>query len=307
MRRTIRFVRVVIAICALVGCAEKTEPAISEKPMTAPSPLAVATILLPEGHRVDFFAPPDGPVAIAEIGPKGAARVVNDTLARKKPSEIYAMLKGPGAVPPPALVEAERRMSAVAPTVAPRPAPIQGRAGSGPDDTGDQQWFKATFCVEGWECIQGWSWANGSGGHHVGRGYAADAMNGSEARAARTLETDWWNGSSWATLITESMPAGWSASTWGGNTGALSCNNPTWYFKSEIPDNGTGDFATVSLADHMYSPGGGGNISCSGRCTCPCGCTGCRRGGKGPGGRRPPYVTCARITLCSDDSCVNPP
>jgi hypothetical protein len=35
---------------------------------------------------------------MAEVGPKGTPRVVDEeTLARKKPSEIYSMLKGPGA------------------------------------------------------------------------------------------------------------------------------------------------------------------------------------------------------------------
>jgi hypothetical protein len=168
-------------------------------------------------------------------------------------------------VPAAALVEAEKRVGVAAPNGAPRPVPNEGGAGKGPDDTADQQWFKATFCMPVWECIQGWDWANGSGGHHWGQGYAADGMNGSEARAARTLETDWWNGTSWSTLITESMPPGWTAWTTGGNTGAPACATPTcppwsacappgWYFKSEIADNGTGDNATVSLADHMYSP-----------------------------------------------------
>jgi hypothetical protein len=276
----------------------------------APSSVAVASISLPGGHRVDFFAPPDGPIAVAEVGPKGTPRVVDeDTLARKKPSEIYSTLKGAGAVPPPALIEAEKRLAALAAKPAPLPGQTEGGGGQGPDDTADQQWFKDTFCKAGWECLQYWSWANSSSGHHTGRGYAANGMNGREARGARTLETDWWNGSSWSTLVTESMPPGWWAWTTGGNTGAaIPCGgDPTWYFKSEIPDNGTGDNAAISLADHMFAPGGtaGGNSkSCYDvpPCNCACGCPDCPVG-RGAGNN----FYCKNPGVCIGDDCVNPP
>lgn len=280
---------------------------------TATRSNAVASIVLSGGHRVDFFAPPGGPIAIAEVGPRGIPRVVNGhNLVHKSASEIYLMLKGRGALVPPALAEAEKRINALAKKVRPTPDKNKGAAGKGPDDTADQQWFKNTYCKPVWECVQGWTWANGSWGHNAGRGYGANAMNGSEARGARTLETDWWNGSNWAPLVTESMPPGWAAWTVGGNTGACNCGDPTWYFKSEIPDNGL-DNATVSLADHVYAPGGGGHIDCYNvpPCPCKCGC-GCPAG-RGGGN----YVTCGAISMCvargtgtgtdADDSCVNPP
>src|ERR1700732_5318601 len=56
------------------GPRGETGPAPSAKAKDetpAPSPLAVASISLPAGHRVDFFAPPNGPLAIAEVGPNG--------------------------------------------------------------------------------------------------------------------------------------------------------------------------------------------------------------------------------------------
>lgn len=259
---------------------------------------------------MDFFAPRGGPIAIAEVGPKDTPRVVDEhTLTLKKPSEIYLMLKGQGAVVPPALMQPVKRLGALAA----RPPQAEGKAGPGPDDTADQVWFKATYCLPIWECIQGWSWANGSGGHNAGRGYAANAMNGSEAKAARTLETDWWNGSSWASLVTESMPPGWTAWTNAGSLGAATCHDQTWYFKSEVPDNGTGDGATVSIADHMYAPGIPGTqtvrMSCydcgcgSGNGACDCGgCDGCPTG-RGGGN----FFLCPQPTTCPGDSCVNPP
>jgi hypothetical protein len=305
MQKASYFVWTVFSV-ALVAWYCQIDPARAQRE----SPRAVASIVFPDGHRVDFFAPPGGPIAIAEIGPKGSPRVVTDALARKKPSEIYKILKGPGAVPPKALVKAEQRVRIpyTAPKLAARPYRNKGAAGRGPDDTADQQWFKATFCKSIWECIQGWSWANTSSGHHEGRGYAADGMNGSEARAPRTLETDWWNGSSWATLVTESMPPGWWAWTTGGNVGGATCHDQTWYFKSEIPDNGTGDFATVSLADHMYAPGFPGQstvrescYSCPGDCDCG-GCDGCPTG-RGAAN----FFYCPLPATCAGDSCVNPP
>jgi hypothetical protein len=273
----------------------------------------VASVTLPGGHRVDFFAPPGGPIAIAEVGPKGSARVVDEeTIARKKPSEIYTMLKGAGARPPAALLRAESRLGTLRKPRA-RPTPKEGQAGPGPDDTADQVWFKNTYCTQYWQCVQGWSWANTSSGHNQGRGYMAYALNGSEAQAPRNLETDWWNGSSWASLVTESMPAGWQAWTSGGNTGGLLCSNPTWYFRSEVLDNGTGDGATVSLADHMYASGGGGHIDCYNVPPCPCSCGCACPAGRGGGN----YVTCGTVSQCvnsgtgsgtvADDYCVNPP
>jgi hypothetical protein len=317
MRKASSFGCALISSLALVAGWGQTGPATSDKAKDATTPsrsLAVASVRLAGGHRVDFFAPPDGPIAIAEVGPKGTKRVVDEeTAAHKRPSEIYTMLKGAGAVPPPALVQAEKRLGALAAKHRTLPAPNEGGAGKGPDDTADQQWFKSTFCKQYWECVQGWTWANTSGGHHQGRGYAADAMNGSEARGARTLETDWWNGSNWAPLITESMPPGWWAWTIGGNTGHLNCGDPIWYFKSEVPNNGL-DNATVSIADHVYAPGGGDHIDCYDvpPCPCSCGCGGCPAG-RGGGN----FITCGSVSICvrggtgngtdADDYCVNPP
>jgi hypothetical protein len=304
-----------LTLCSVMpawsGSGNGEQPASDKKGedrKTAGRSAAVASVALPGGHRVDFFAPPGGPIAIAEVGARGTPRVVDEeTVTHKKASEIFLMLKGKGAVLPPALVEAEERIRAMAAKSRPAPDRKEGAAGKGPDDTADQMWFKATFCKPVWECIQGWSWANTSWGHNTGRGYAADAMNGSEARGARTLETDWWNGSNWASLITESMPPGWWAWTTAGNLGAPTCHDQTWYFKSEVPDNGTGDFATVSLADHMYAPGFPGTQTVRMSCyecpgNCDCGCDGCPTG-RGGGNN----FLCHQPTTCPDDSCVNPP
>lgn len=43
---------------------------------TAAKSVPVASVVLPGGHRVDFFAPPGGPIAIAEVGSRGAPRAL---------------------------------------------------------------------------------------------------------------------------------------------------------------------------------------------------------------------------------------
>jgi hypothetical protein len=118
-----------------------------------------------------------------------------------------------------------------------------------------------------------------------------------------------WDGSSWQPLLSESMCPGCTAWITGGNTGAPVHGEGNWYFKSEVDDNGTGDNATVDMADHVYSPGGKTITKCQsdlcvvggGPCYLYCESTGC------------PVPNCA-ITFtgwecpsCSDDSCANPP
>ena len=125
---------IAFVVCAgLWGCSRNTKPT---TPVSTTVP--VGSISLAGGHRVDFFAPPDGPMAMAEVGRKGTRRVVDEeTIARKRPSEIYSMLKGAGAEPPPALVEAEKRRAALGTIARSPPAPTERRAGRGPDDSAE--------------------------------------------------------------------------------------------------------------------------------------------------------------------------
>lgn len=310
MRKASYFVCAVISSFVLVtsGKTGTTPLPKAKAPITTPRVQAVASISLPRGHRVYFFAPPNGPIAIAEIAHKGTPRAIDEyTLTHKKPSEIYVKLKGAGAVPPTALVEAEKRLRTLPAKARRLPPQGKGEGAKGPDDTADQQWFHDNFCHPFWECLQYYFWANTSSGHNQGRGYETAGMNGSEAQAPRTLEADWWDGYNWSTLATVSMPPGYWGWIGGGNIGAPDClsDNPdfNWYFKSEILDNGMNDNATVSLSDHMYSPGGGGHIDCYNVPPCPCDC-GCRCPA-GRGGAN--YTTCSSIPRCENDSCVNPP
>jgi len=294
------------ALCAVVSCFTICAYGQNAPPTQVPAP--VATITLSNGHHVYFFVAPNGPVAIAETGPKGSRRVVDErTLRLKKPSEIYKMLKGRGAAPPPALIAGEKRVPSFAPGVTARPPQGESSAGKGEDDSADQMWFKATYCQQGWQCVQGWSWAISSSGHNQGRGYATDGMNGSEAIQPRNLETDWWDGSSWSTLLTVQMPPGWVGWITAGNVSYPACQQTTWYFKSEV-NNNSADSATVSLADHVYAPGTAGpnsqRVSCY-NCSCACS-SACEACPTGRGGAN--FVMCpVAISSCPGDSCVNPP
>jgi hypothetical protein len=228
-------------------------------------------------------------------------------LASHKLSEIFVMLSGPNSVAPKALLEAETRVRDVPPPPADLPNDPDGQHLPEFYDNGEAQWFRNTYCHPNWECLLYYSWLSGASGHHAGRGYAANAMQGREATANRTLRTFWWNGSSWATLITESICPGCTAWTTGGNAGGA-CNgrDGSWYFRSDIPDNGDGTYATVDMADHVYSSCGATLLRCvvnGSYQTQSC------------GGPRPSpcqaktfdYFTDPFCPVCADDSCCNPP
>jgi hypothetical protein len=318
--RTIRFVSV-LSLAPLFAIACSGSPS-DDTGLAAPgeqaSPLAVASIRHASGHRIEFFAPANGPTAIAEIGPIGTPRVLDEkTLATKKASEIYMMLAG-NAQPPAALLAAESRTDdenrALSEAVAGAPPPdVEAAHGTGPQfyTQGDQTWFFNTYCTAPHtQCVQGFSWANSSQGNHKGRGYYTVGAIGSEASGTQTLQADWWNGKSWQKLSTVTLAANVTGFIWGGNTGAPGCNDSSWYFKSEVlPGAGS---PTVSLSDHVYSPGGGNYVEpfacgadlpeCGGRC----GCSGCMGVPGVPGGSCE-FFGCNEIALCPDDSCCNPP
>jgi hypothetical protein len=210
------------------------------------------------GHKFKFVVPSSGPLSISELAPIGSAPILNDELvATKTPAELYLSVAGPGATVPDALVNAQNRSNAPATAAAASPvlAPVsrQSATGSGPSfyDSGQQSWFKSNFCQSGWECVQGWAYADSSGGYVRGRGYSTYAMNGSEASCARTFNEDYWNGSSWANLQSGSIPPGYYNSEWAGNTGAPTVTDGNWYFKSELNDCG-GTATQVSLSDFTY-------------------------------------------------------
>ena len=217
----------------------------------------LATLNLANNHKVLFFTQAGGQVGIAETGPIGTPKILSEEVLNKKPSEIFVMLKGAKAAPPVALVNAEKRNRVLGRFTSNHVAPVtpqQGAsgAGKGPNfhDAGNQQWFKDTFCTPGVECLQGWDWATSSFGYQQGRGYATDAINGSEARLPRVFNVDYWNGQNWQNFITVSVPNGYYGWAVGGNTGAPTINDTSLYYKSELLDNGSS--AQVSLSDQAY-------------------------------------------------------
>jgi len=222
--RRFAFAVATIAFGAIIGCGSGEGPATADATGAAtgasvPAPAAqvgpvkneIARIAV-RGHTVVFFATTVTGVGLLEVGPIGDTRIVTDSLARNRPSAIYATLAGPGATVPSILVQAETApLSKVPSGGAPPPAMRSGSA-SGPTyyDTGEQQWFASTFCYAGYECVQGWNWANSSSGYDQGRGFITFELNGQEATCSRTAEEDYWNGSSWQYLFSFSLaPGNW--------------------------------------------------------------------------------------------------
>jgi hypothetical protein len=177
----------------------------------------------------------------------------------------------------------------------------------------DTQYFYNTYCANypTNQCLtQFTNWVAGSYGDHPGRGFSTDMQNGSEATAARYSEDFYWNGSAWATLQSYMLPPGHVISFYAGNWHAPTCSDSSWYFGSEIQDNGV-DSATVALDSHVSSPGNGtlpitctyicGKGGCSWRGYCNGYC--CSYSCNGASG----YQQSVQIPLCANDSCCNPP
>jgi hypothetical protein len=251
------------------------------------------------------------------VGLAGTPLVVTrDILATHRLSEIYTLLKGTGAVAPQSLIDAETRGGS---DKSATPPPATGPAGQTLPQfftASEASWFQSTFCLTNWQCLLYVSWLQTNGGSHSGRGYQINAMHGSEATANRTVEMDWWNGSSWAYLNSISMCPGCTANIVAGNTGPSNCNDGNWFFKSEILDNGDGTHATVDLASHVYSKGGGSTSSvctynCTTRnmCSWSCGPDGhfCGERCSCSGFPQPTGTLFASdIPICADDSCCQP-
>lgn len=206
-------------------------------------------------HKVSFFAAPNGLTAIGESGPIGSTPVTGQKLANQKLSDAYravAAMAGADTTVPKAITDAENR-PVVATKIAALPTNDAGKSaksGGGPTlyDDSDQIWFRDNYCPSGWECVQGWDWANSD--VHLGVGYMTIAYNGSEAQGARTFGLDYWDGSSWQSLGSADMPPNsgyWFAAGDGGQYPAA--NDPQWYFKSEVLPNNI-DYAEVSLSDY---------------------------------------------------------
>ena len=205
-----------------------------------------------KGHKFAFVVPSSGPLGISEVAPIGSDLILNDELvATKTPSELYQLVAGPAATVPDALVNAQHRNNAPPAAASPVPAPVQSATGSGPMfyNSGEQSWFKSNYCLSGWECVQGITFADSSSGN--GRGYSTEAINGSEASCARTFEEDYWNGSSWVVLGSSSLSPGYYGNHWGGNTGAATMTDGNWGFKSELINCG-GTTTQVSLSDIKF-------------------------------------------------------
>jgi hypothetical protein len=214
--------------------------------------------LTSNGHLFTFAVPSKGPITIGEGAPIGSAQVLNaDLVAAKTPAQLYQLVAGSGATVPDAIVNAQNQGDAqtvaAGASAALAPGSRQSARGGGPAlyDSGEQSSFKSSYCLSGWECIQGWDWADSSAGYVSGRGYQTYALNGDEASCSRTFNEDYWNGSTWANLASFSVQPGWTYSAYGGNTGAPTMTDGNWYFESELLDCG-GTSTQVSLADITF-------------------------------------------------------
>jgi hypothetical protein len=276
----------------LTACAAPTAT-----PSAEPRPEPVATFELSANHRLEFYAPADGPAAVVEMLRIGETPLLAKEAGTRKASDIYRLVAGPDATIPTAISLAEGRTT-TASDIPPPPLPSVATETNVPSEqapvfytTSDQLWFKANFCntPAGYSCVQGFSWATSGWGSPV-NAYSAHAMNGSEARGNRTMEVSWWNGSAPVRYATASLPPGWHWYMNWNDPSVCSDNSPKYWFESSLQDNGSNDNAQVSLAIRArtncldgyvgVSGGGGGVTACSCPAACPTSCTatasGCR-------------------------------
>jgi hypothetical protein len=238
--------------CTAAGCAQNQDrPAqtLATGVVEETSSTLIASVELEPGHVVRFYDAEPGPITtesgeIERDSPLLAHREIDSSV------EVFKAV-APGQPVPPALLAADARQRALRAQASSSPIPADGllSKGDGPSfyTTGEQTWFRQTFCPFGTpKCIQGWDWIE-SGWDHT-TDWTTTAMVGSEGGLAAPHTAFWWKCSgsscSWEPLLSASIsPGHYHQVGYGGGP---------FYFRSTLTGAGGGTQVSMAIADGPY-------------------------------------------------------
>src|SRR5262249_4950598 len=156
----------------------------------------------------------------------------------------------PGREVPAALAAAEARRTALRAQATSMPLAARLTSnGDGPDfyTTGEQTWFRQTFCPFGVpKCVQGWDWIDS--GWDYTTDWRSTAMVGSEGSVAAPHIAYWWKCSGgscwWETLLSATVSPGYYH--W------ISGGGGWFYFKGTLTGAGGNTQVSMAITDGPY-------------------------------------------------------
>lgn len=181
------------------GCAAEQEGpeilSLEAKGVVEEGPGTLLTSIdIAPGHVVQFYEVEPGLLVTSESGKDG---IHSPVLEDRKYDSYVDMFKAlaPGQAVPQTLVAAEERRQILEVETQDWPAPDDAAvalSGNGPTSftSGEQQWFRETFCPGSVKCIQGWDWIT-SGNDHTSD-WKSTVWVGSEGTAVARHQTWLW-------------------------------------------------------------------------------------------------------------------
>jgi hypothetical protein len=237
-----------VAGILLASCSDA--PASDSDPAAASEPSdqqLLAALELSAGHKIYFYDEGEG-FSIAEGFAAGEplSWSVTDDMKGLSVVELYQRLAPSGAAIPASVLDADARYKAAAErTEELAPPTVASEQCDGPAlyTDAEQEWFRATFCVDRYniECLQGWLWANS--GWHLGTWFQTSGYvnTGGAVSTLRAYRWDGWQqvlvgakglGSNevWRFSFSWSSPSYWRASldNAGDHQLSLSCDVATF-------------------------------------------------------------------------------
>jgi len=245
----VKFIASIFAITAAAACGQAPGDAgiPPNEPAVAESAKLLASISLEEGHVVDFYRAEHGFVFASETGRSSgsAPRLAAPENDGKSFVQIYRALAPTSAVPG-ALLDAEAQQDAIVDKIAYPPADGVNH-GRGPAfyTSGEQAWFKQTFCPGAVKCLQFWDWIDS--GWDYTTSWKSTALVGSEGPVPASHQALYWSCAGgpcrWVSFFASSVSPGtyhWISS--GGR----------FYFKSTLTGAGANTQVSMSINDAPY-------------------------------------------------------